>query len=196
VRSRTGFTLIEVLVSIVLTSVVALLVYGAAAVARDTQARTGAELRSLHHALTMRLLLETALAGAGSAPFAPDSVFVLESRSGTGGLPQDRLTFVTSGDLPPLNPGVEWLVRLALTPAGLCLYGKPFGTRLPERILAKAPGVTGLAIRVRDGGFGVGWSRTWEFPDALPDAVELTYWTQAGPVGVPIRVALPLGYGQ
>jgi len=196
VRSRTGFTLIEVLLSIVLTSVVALLVYGAAGVARDTQARTDGEWRSLHRALTMRLLLESALAGAVNAPVAPDSVFVLESRVGAGGLPQDRLTFVTSGDLPPLAPGVEWLVRLVPTPAGLRLYGKPIGTRAPMRILTQAPGITGLAIRVRDAGFGVGWSETWEFPDVLPDAVELTYWTRAGRVGVPIRAALRLGVGQ
>ena len=36
---RSGFTLIEVLVSIVLTAVVSLLVYGAAQAARVTQAR-------------------------------------------------------------------------------------------------------------------------------------------------------------
>jgi prepilin-type N-terminal cleavage/methylation domain-containing protein len=196
VSRRAGFTLIEVLVSIVLTSVIALLVYGVAQVARDTQARSDEAWGSLQRTLTLRLLIESALAGAQSSFLAPDSAFVLESRVGPGGGPQDRLTFVASGDIAPLSPGADWIVRLEPTPNGLRVRGKPMGTRLPDRILGEAPGVTGLAIRVQDASFGVAWSDHWDFPAALPDAVELTYWTQTGPIGVPIRVTLALGDGQ
>jgi prepilin-type N-terminal cleavage/methylation domain-containing protein len=191
-----GFTLIEVLVSIVLASVIALLVYGAAQVARDTQARIADEHRSTQRALTLRLLIESALVGAQSSFLAPDSVFVLESRVDSRGVPQDRLTFVASGDIPPTSPGADWIVKLEPTPNGLRVRGRPIGTRLPDRILGEAPGVTGVAIRVEDASFGVGWSDEWNFPGALPDAVELTYWTRKGPIGIPIRVALALGHGQ
>jgi prepilin-type N-terminal cleavage/methylation domain-containing protein len=192
-----GFTLIEVLVSIVLTSVIVLLVYGVAQVARDIQARTGDEWRSIQLALTWRLFIERALAGSQSSPLAPDSVFVLESRVDRGGIPQDRLTFVAPGEFAPLSPGADWIVKLEPTPSGLRLQGKPMGTRLADRVLGEVPGVTGLAVRVQDASFGVmTWSDQWDFPAALPDAVELTYWTHSGPIGSPIRVALALGNGQ
>lgn len=192
-RRRVGFTLIEVLVSLVLMAVVSLLVYGAAQAARETQAKILEERRSLQSALAMRLLLEGALAGAQTALLAPDTVFLLESRVSGRGIPQDRLTFVASGNLPPLSPGADWTVTLEPTAGGLRLMGGPMGVRTPSRPLALLPGVTGLAVRVRDPEGGLGWIPEWNFPELLPEAVELTYWTGSGPVGVPLTVSLPLG---
>lgn len=193
VNRRSGFTLIEVLVSIVLTAVVALLVYGAAQAARDTQARIGDERQTLQKALAMRLLLEGALAGAQTALLAPDTIFLLESRVSARGIPQDRLTFVASGNLPPLSPGADWIVTLEPSREGLRLTGRPIGIRTPGRLLALLPGVTGLAVRVRDSGGEVNWSQEWNFQAVLPEAVELTYWTDSAPVGLPLTVSLALG---
>ncbi len=190
---RLGFTLIEVLVSIVLTAVVSLLVYGAAQAARDTQARIADERHTLQKALAMRLLLEGALAGAQTALMAPDTMFLLEKRVSTRGIPQDRLTFVTSGDLSPLHHGADWIVTLEPTLDGLRLTGGAMGIRTPSRRLALLPGVTGLAVRVRDPGEGSDWLEEWNFLAVLPAAVELTYWTDSGSVGFPLTVALPLG---
>ena len=192
---RTGFTLIEVTVSIVLVAVVSLLVYGAAQAARDTQARIADERHTLQRALAMRLLLESAIRGAQTALLAADTVFVLESRVSARGIPQDRLTFVASGDLPPLNPGADWAVSLEPTREGLRLTGAPMGVRTPSRPLALLPGVTGLAVRVMDPGGGPGWLAERNFPEVLPRAVELTYWTDSGVVGVPLTVSLALGQG-
>ena len=192
---RPGFTLIEVMVSIVLVAVVSLLVYGAAQAARDTQARIADERHTLQRALAMRLLLESAIRGAQTALLAPDTMFVLESRVSARGTAEDRLTFVTSGDLPPLNPGADWAVSLEPTREGLRLTGAPMGVRTPSRTLALLPGVTGLAVRVRDAGGDRGWLEEWNFPEVLPAAVELTYWTDSGVVGVPLTVSLALGQG-
>lgn len=192
-KRRAGFTLIEVMVSLVLAAVVALLVYGAVRAARDTQARLADERRSLQAALAMRLLLENALANAQTTFLAADTMFLLESRVGGRGEPRDRLTFVTSGDLPPLSPGADWIVTLEPTPLGLRLAGGPMGIRTPNRLLALLPGVTGLAIRVRDPGGPKDWSRQWNFQAVLPSAVELTYWSDSGPVGLPLTVSLALG---
>lgn len=190
---RAGFTLIEVLVSIVLTAVVSLLVYGAVQAARDTQARIAEDRRSLQGALAMRLLLQGALAGAQTAFVAGDTMFVLENRASARGIPQDRTTFVASGNLPPLSPGADWIVTLESTPQGLRLVGRPMGVRVPARSLALLPGVTGLSIRVRHLDLGPSWSDEWPSPAVLPEAVELAYWADSGRVGVPLTVSLAMG---
>ena len=192
-KRRAGFTLIEVLVSLVLMAVVSLLVYGAALAARATQARILNERRSIQSALAMRLLLEGALTGAQTVLLAPDTVFLLESRVSGRGIPLDRLTFVASGNLPPLSPGADWAVTLEPTADGLRLMGGPTGVRTPSRPLALLPGVTGLGVRVRDPEGGASWIPDWNFPELLPEAVELTYWTDSGPVGLPLSVSLALG---
>jgi prepilin-type N-terminal cleavage/methylation domain-containing protein len=193
VNRRAGFTLIEVLVSIVLTSVVSLLVYGAAQAARDTQARVAAERSSLQRALAMRLLLADAVTGAQTTFRAQDTVFRLENRVNGRGIPQDRLTLVSSGDFPPLSPGVDWTITLEPTPVGLLLSGRPRGLRTGPRRLALLPGISGLEILVKQTGKDPNWSSEWNFPTALPKAVQLTYWAESGPVGVPLTVRLALG---
>jgi prepilin-type N-terminal cleavage/methylation domain-containing protein len=193
VRRRSGFTLIEVLVSIVLTAVVSLLVYGVVQAARTTQTRISAERESLLSALAMRLLLEDALAGAQTTPLAGDTVFVLENRWRGRAIPQDRLTFITSGNFPPLSPGADWVVTLEPSRLGLVLNGSPLGFRTPARPLAQLSGITGLEVRVSHPDLAQTWSDQWASPAILPEAVELTYWTDSGPVGEPLRVSLPMG---
>src|SRR3989449_6303001 len=63
-RRTSGFTLLEVMVAIVLTSLVVLLAYGAAQVSYDAQARLGAELQGLQGARAMRELHQDALHNA------------------------------------------------------------------------------------------------------------------------------------
>lgn len=192
-RGRSGFTLIEVLVSVVLTAVVSLLVYGAARTARHTQTQIADERKALQSALATRLLLQDALAGAQTTFGRRDTVFLLESRVDAKGVPQDRVTFVASGGFPPLSPGADWVVTLEPTRQGLRLVGVPKGVAASPRLLALLPGVTGLAIRVLVSGDDLVWSQEWKSPNALPQAVELTYWTDSGAVGFPLKVALALG---
>jgi hypothetical protein len=184
------------MVSIVLTAVVSLLVYGAVLAAHDSQGRIDRERQGLQSSLAMRLLLESALAGAQTYDLAADSVFLLEPGRSGQGMPHDRLTFVTSADFPPLSPGTDWIVTIAPTAAGLRLTGGPLGVRTPGRILATLPGITGLRIRVQHSQFTPDWSESWAARGRLPQAVELTYWTDRGPVGVPLVAAIPLGTGQ
>jgi prepilin-type N-terminal cleavage/methylation domain-containing protein len=191
--ARSGFTLIEVLVSIVLTAVVALVVYGAVGAARDTQARIAHERKSLQSALAMRLLLGGALAGAQATFLAADTTFVLENRTNARGIPQDRVTLTTSGNLPPLSSGADWIVTLEASGQGLRLVGRPMGFRAPARLLALLPGVSGLSVRVRHLDLGGNWSDEWPSPEVLPEAVELVYWTESAPVGVPLTVSLAMG---
>jgi prepilin-type N-terminal cleavage/methylation domain-containing protein len=189
-KSRSGFTLIEVLVSIVLTAVVSLLVYGAAQAARDTESRIGRERHGLESSLAMRMLLQSALADAQN--LALDGVFLLVP-SRTQGIPRDKLTFVTASDFPPLSGGADWIVTVEPSAAGLRLTGGPLGIRTPARVLATLPGITGLEIRVRHQQLAPEWTESWDSRWRLPQAVKLTYWTDAGPVGVPLVTALGAG---
>lgn len=192
--TRRGFTLLELLVAIVLTGVVALLVYGAAKAGSDTAAQLAASRHRWQSQRAMRTLLEDALRNARPALRAGDAAFALQARTSSGGVPEDELTFVTRGGFPPLTADADWRVTIAVTAEGLSAIASPLGVRTPERLAGILPGVRGLEIRILPPSGGP-WIRQWTFPAAFPRAVALTFWTDSGPSGAPLRVALPLGGG-
>ncbi len=191
--TRRGFTLLELMVAIVLATVVALLVYGTARAAFDTEARLAASRRDWQAQRAMRTLLEDALRNARPALRPGDPAFQLQAL-GSGGVPRDRLTFVTRGGFPPLTGDADWQVTVEATPAGLSVIAVPLGVRAPARVAGVLPGVTGVEIRVQSPGGGP-WNRQWGLPAAFPRAVLLTFWSDSAAVGAPLRVALPLGGG-
>ena len=194
--TRRGFTLLELLVAIVLTGVVALLVYGAVRAASDTEARLVTSRRHWQSHRGMRTLLEDALRNARPPMRAGAPAFSLQVATSSAGVPQDRLTFVTRGGFPPLTADADWRVTIEPTPTGLSASAIPLGVRTPLRLAAVLPGVSGLEIRVLAPGTSE-WNRQWAFPATFPRAVTLTFWTDSGPLpadGV-LRVALPLGGG-
>ncbi len=56
--------------------------------------------------------------------------------------------------------------------------------------------MTGLEVRVLGVTREPDWIDEWRFPRIVPRAVELTYWTEAGPLEPPVRLTLPLGLVQ
>ncbi len=83
------------------------------------------------------------------------------------------------------------------TPRGLSLLATPVGVNAPPRLLIGPRQVTGLDIRVLSPSRReLGWLETWRFPRLVPQAIELTYWTDEGPAGAPVRLTLPLGLVQ
>jgi len=194
-RRSSGFTLLELLVAIVLAGVVALLVYGAAQAGLDTEEHLVASGRSLQSARAMRALLEEALRNVRPAlnPRAP--AFTLESRTTVQGRPLDRLAFVTTGGLPPLTADADWAVTVEPTTEGLAISATPLGVRSARPVTGLLPGITGLKVRVLVPGTQSDWTETWALRWLLPRAVELTFWSDSGPVGSPLRLLLPLGVG-
>lgn len=188
----TGFTLLELLVAMVLTGVVALLVYGAAGVAVDTQRRLEEKGREVRARQAWRSTLQEAFRNTRPAATYADTAFYLEERF-IAGRPADRVTFVTAGSMPPLTPDSDWIVTLEASEEGLVLSARPVAAVVPGRRVVGIPGVTGLDVRVLDQQFGAGWSETWEYARFVPTAVELTYWTEDGPVAPSERLWLPLG---
>jgi len=191
--TRRGFTLLELMVALALTGVIALLLYGVAAAASDVEARLATSRRAAHAQIGMRALLEDALRNARSAPRPGDPVFRLERRSSARGVPDDRLTFVTRGGFPPLTGDADWRVTVEATPAGLTARAVPLGVRAPAQVATLLSGITGLEIRVQPVGGG-SWTRAWPMPGVFPRAVLLTFWSDSGPAALlPLRVRLPLG---
>src|SRR3989442_13080948 len=88
------------MLAIVLTGLVVLLAYGAAQVSYDAHARLSANLRALQQARALRELLQDALRSARAPQRPGDSPFTLH---------EGRLSFVTAGGGPPLDPGYDWL---------------------------------------------------------------------------------------
>lgn len=189
-----GFTLIELMLAIVVTGVVALLVYGAADAAIDTRSRLEARGLETSARQAWRAVVEDALRNARPANAFDDSAFVVVDASDGRGRPRDRLWFVTAGGLPPLTADSDWEVLLAPTPRGLSLVARPVGVTAPPRRLVAPEGVTGLDVRVLSvDPEAPGWVGTWQRPRLVPRAIELVYWTDDGPAGAPVRLTLPLG---
>ncbi len=179
------------MVAIVLTGVVALIVYGAASAAVDTQTRLALRSQRAWHAI-----LEDALRNARPAPTRQDTAFVIEDRRDAAGRPRDRLTFVAAGSLPPLTADADWRVVVEASAEGVSLIAAPIGVDAPPRRIVGLPGVTGLEVRVLGVTREPDWIDEWRFPRIVPRAVELTYWTEAGPLEPPVRLTLPLGLVQ
>ena len=194
---RSGFTLLELLLAIVVTSLVAMLVYGTVQVGLDARERVAVRLATEQSRRAARLVLVDALRNASPPSFLGDSVFTLEDRRDAAGRPAARLSFRTAGGLPPLTPDSDWLLTLEATDSGATLSARPAGTRLSPRLVAHLGDVVGVEVNAqRQGGPNAGWTRDWHNRASLPAAVSVTFWTRGGPVEPALLVPLPNGGAQ
>ncbi len=186
-----GFTLIEVMLALVLTGVVALLVYGAAGVALDTEARLLEHERTLRSERAWYVVVEDALRNLRANADYPRPTLIVSPGVDALGRPRDRLEFITAGGTPPLTGDADWTVTVEATDVGISLTAAPIGVRAPARRVVGPPGVTGLAVRVFGTVESPQWLNGWSDRRLLPAAIELTYWTDSGPA-TPILLAVPL----
>src|SRR2546428_3220555 len=140
VARASGFTLLEVMVGIVLTGLVVLLAYGAAQVSYDAHARLRADVDALQEAQALRELLQDALRSARAPQRPGDPRFTLHA---------GRLSFVTAGGGPPLDPDYDWLVTIQPGAGGLPLPPAPVGPAPAPHVTLPAPGVTRRDVRAR-----------------------------------------------
>jgi prepilin-type N-terminal cleavage/methylation domain-containing protein len=195
-RNRQGFTLLELMLAVVVTSVVALLVYGTVQVGLDARERLAERLVTDQSHRAVRVILRDALRNVRHPVGVDDSVFVLRRGMSTAGRPADTLSFLTGGSIPPLTSDSDWMVSLAASDSGLTMWARPVGTRLPARLVASLPGVLGLEVRVRRVGADSSWTADWPVQRVLPAAVAVTFWSDSGPLAPTLRAAIVAGGAQ
>ena len=182
-RRVSGFTLLEVLVAIVLTSIVALLAYAAAQVSFDARARLGADLSGLQGGRALREFLQDALRNAQSPQRPGDPGFTLQAA---------RLSFVTAGGGTPFDPDYDWLVTLGPSARGLEVVAVPIGRAPPIPLTFALPAATRWDVRVL-APWGSQWLEEWLSGRVMPRAVAIRLWHDADPLGPPVFVILAPG---
>lgn len=191
-----GFTLIELVTALVVTGVVALLIYGSAQLGLDTQERLAEHRRALQSARAMRALISDALRNARPALAPGDPAFVVKDDRDSEGRPRDRVSFIAAGGVAPLAPEFDWAVTLEAASEGLVFSARPVGVRGDAEFVARLAAITGLDVRVLAFGSRETWVETWPFRSIVPAAVEIVTWDDGGPASAPLRLALPLGRGR
>jgi prepilin-type N-terminal cleavage/methylation domain-containing protein len=196
VKRQGGFTLLELLVAIVLAGVLALLVYAAAGAAFETRERLAESRAAAQATRGLHVILTDALRNARPAARFGDTALLIEDRVGNGGQPSDRLSFVTSGATPPLTSEVDWRIVVQSTLNGAAITATPLGLSHPKPVVVPARGITGMDVRALPAGTGTNWSEGGAAFSQVPRALEITWWSDSGAVGLPLRVAIPWGRAQ
>jgi len=186
-RRRAGFTLLEIMVVIVITGVVALIVYGTAAAGFDTdrqleRVRTALETRAIVRDLLVDALRHP-VPGGGAA--MNDVLFAIDDAVSAEGVPVDAVHFFSRGVTPPLGASVTW--SITLSPAGdgirlLAVSGDPGWAAPIDALLAD---VRGLNVRVLSRTADSLWSDGWDAPGRVPAAVRLEFFSASGAPAAP-----------
>jgi len=181
VRPRAGFTLLEVIVALLLTSLVVVLAYGAVRVSFDTRGRLGKDLRELQGQRAVRQLIADALRNAEPAQRKDDPGMVLQG---------DRLSFLAAGGAPPLDPDYDWVISIGPANNRVMFVAKPVGHAPPAEVSFALPLTTRWEARVMVPGNVTGWLREWPNGVIMPRAVEMRFWNDSVEIGQPLVVTL------
>ncbi|MEA2725285.1 MAG: hypothetical protein QOH59_3056 [Gemmatimonadales bacterium] len=179
-RGEAGFTLLEVIVSVMLTSLIAVLAYGAAQVSFDARARLGRNLRDVQSERAARQILADALRNAQPPRRADQPGFQLQA---------NRLSFVAAGGAPPLDPDYDWLISIGPAGKNVEFVATPLGHAPSTEVRFSLPRVTRWDVRVLTPR-GAAWLGDWPDGTQLPRAVEMSFWNDSAPVGSPLHVTL------
>jgi prepilin-type N-terminal cleavage/methylation domain-containing protein len=185
---RVGFTLLELMVAIVVTSVVALLAYGTARAGYDTNERVERYRTNVEAQAVVRELVLDALRhpveGGGSA--MNDVLFTIEDATSPEGLPMDRVRFLSQGMTPPLGASATWSVTLAASHDGVHLLAVPVGAGEEAAPMdARLTSARGLNVRVLDRTADSVWRDRWDVAGRVPAAVVLEFFSERGTLVAP-----------
>jgi prepilin-type N-terminal cleavage/methylation domain-containing protein len=188
---RRGFTLLEVMVALVVTGIVALLAYGAASAGFDASDRLERYRATVEAQAIVRALLLDALRhlpeGGGAA--MNDTLFALHDRASAEGIPSDALRFFSRGVTPPLGASGSWMVTLAPAEEGVRMVAVPIGPGEAAPVSVRLSGARGLDVRLLDRTADSLWLDRWDVAGRVPAAVALEFLSAGGvPVGPPLVV--------
>ncbi len=179
---RGGFTLLEVMVAIVLTSIVVTVAYAMAQAGIDARARLTTHLRATQSARAAREILRDAIRNARAAQSAGDP---------RGGiiLSNDTLSFVAAGGAAPLDADYDWHFTIAPTRNGLAVAATALGHSAPATVTFTVPDVTRWTVWLLAPD-GHTWRTDWSEPVLMPRAVVIGFWNGNRPSGLPLHISL------
>ena len=180
---RHGFTLLEVLVALVVTSVVVTLAFGSARAGLDVRERLDRVRAEESGATALRETLHDALRHAETGTGLDDTTFVLAPLAG-----RDLLRVVTRGVRPPLGTGGRWAVAIAVERDTLVLRAAPLDDTPGAPLRLVAPGIASAEVRVLDRA-GAAWLDAWERASTPPAAVTVRFLDARGRDALPALVA-------
>jgi len=164
-RTRPGFTLLEVMIALVLTSVVALMAYASAKVTADASATLDDGLRVVRTDRAARETLLDLLHNVRPQRQRGDTSFALLG---------DTLKFTAAGAIP-LDPDHDWYVSIYPGPAGLEMDARALGRGPATRSRLELPDITRWEVRVLPPR-ATEWKDLWMPAPVLPAAVGLALW--------------------
>jgi prepilin-type N-terminal cleavage/methylation domain-containing protein len=169
---RRGFTLIEVMVGLVITSLVAGLAYATLQGGLETSARLDTH-RTEHEAsaIVQGLIHDAVRHALPGVPGGP-ATFVLVDRLGPDGRASDSLTFQTRGIVQPLGTSGSWWASVSRHADTLRFVAWPeLGGAAP--VVADVTPVRSLDVAVLGRSTYATWSSRWLETGVAPDAARL-----------------------
>ena len=192
-KKRSGFTLIEVVIALVISGVVALLAYGTMQAGFDSRDRLDQYRRNSESVATLRAFLVDALRHPADASESGYPSFVLNSGATATGVNTDGLRFVSRGVTSPLGAGARWLVTVTTSGDGLHLSAEPLDDPGLGRIASAVPGIRGMRVQVMADAAQPVWRDDWTSTRQTPAAVRLQLTGADGtPAGSPLVVLTSL----
>jgi prepilin-type N-terminal cleavage/methylation domain-containing protein len=194
VSTRRGFTLVEVLVALVVTSTVLLVGYSTLAASADARERVVADVGGGAREAQAVGLLRDALRHLTEAEVVDEPPLrVVPSLA--GGAPQDSLILLTRGFAESLGTGRIWRVVLTADSAGVVLRARPLlgGDEPPIQlppVLTTRLAARGVEVRVLALPASDEWRDRWAEPVARPAAVAITFTPATGQAAAPVIVRL------
>jgi len=187
-RRRPGFSLIELMIALVVTSLIASLAYSVARAGNDTSERLSSHQREGEATAVTFQLIADAVRHAEPGVRGGTDVFEVTNVVGPAGTRSSELTLLTRGIVAPLGSSELWTVHLETTRAGLTIEAGPVSNSEP-RIRTVLRNVGALQVRALPRGTGASWTTDWPTPDIAPTAVELTFVTQSAARPLPPLIA-------
>lgn len=182
-RARHAFTLLEVLVTLAITGMVAALAYAASDAGLAVQAQLDRLRDGDGRDAVVRALLADAVRHQVPGVRGGAAVFGVADRVAADGSPADSLYLTTRGVQVPLGASAAWRVdawrrgdTLHLAAAPLAEVGTPAGdgaTPLAP-VRATLAGIRGFDVQVLGRGPVAAWRPDWPDGDLSPDALALT----------------------
>jgi prepilin-type N-terminal cleavage/methylation domain-containing protein len=179
---RTGFTLLEVMVAIVLTSIVVAVAYAMTQAGIDARTRLTTHLRAAQSTRAAREILRDAIRNARAAQSAGDP------RGGVV-LSNDTLSFVAAGGASPLDPDYDWRFSIAPGRGGLNVAATALGHAQPATVTFTIPDITRWSVWMLAPD-GHTWRTDWTEPVLMPRAVVIGFWNGNHLSGLPLHIAL------